>query len=269
MIGKCKLCLRDGVDLQQSHFLSAGIYRILRDRGEKNPNPYLLTKAGAVQTSRQEKTWLLCRDCEQRFSKNGENWVLKYCLRADHSFPLAALLASSAPELVSTMTATKVYFASRIPEVDISALSYFAASMFWRGSVYPWNEDGSIPVPLGPFGEPFRRYLMGLADFPQHCALWVAVRRGTEIDRLTHPPLGERRDMFHVHTFPMPGFGFSLTASKHLPARYRARCFVHGTGNPIIVTEVIEEKLKQRAMNLAQNTPSQPTRIFAGHWTPA
>jgi hypothetical protein len=252
MVGKCKLCLRDGVDLQLSHLNPAGVYRVLRDDTEKNPNPWLLTKTAAVQTSKQTRARLLCRDCEQRFSQNGENWVLRHCLKADRSFPLAAILASRTPELLSSATSTKVHFAARIPEVDISALSYFAASMFWRASVYPWNEDGSIPVPLGPFREPFRQYLMGLADFPQHCVLWVAVREGKELDRLTHPPIGERREKYHVHIFPMPGFGFSLTAGRYLPPSYRRMCFVRATGNPIIVTELIEEALKKSAVVRAE-----------------
>jgi hypothetical protein len=30
MTGKCKLCLQDGIPLEHSHYLSAGIYRRLR-----------------------------------------------------------------------------------------------------------------------------------------------------------------------------------------------------------------------------------------------
>ena len=69
MTEQCKLCLQRVASLEDSHFLSAGIYRILRDDNEKNPNPWLLTKETAVQTSRQMTARLLCRDCEQRFSK--------------------------------------------------------------------------------------------------------------------------------------------------------------------------------------------------------
>ena len=68
---QCKLCLRKVSQLEGSHFLSAGIYRILRDETEKNLNPWLLTPTTAVQTSRQMKARLLCRDCEQRFSELG------------------------------------------------------------------------------------------------------------------------------------------------------------------------------------------------------
>jgi hypothetical protein len=74
--------------LEDNHFLSAGIYRILRDDNEKNPNPWLLTKKTAVQTSRQMTAPLLCGDCEQCFSKFCENWVLAHCLHKDRSLPL-------------------------------------------------------------------------------------------------------------------------------------------------------------------------------------
>jgi len=254
MLGKCKLCLREAVELQQSHFLPAGIYRTLRDDAEQNPNPWLITKKSAVQTSRQTKARLLCRECEQRFSANGENWVFRYCLKPDRTFPLAAILEARTPDVFSPQHSTKVYFASQIPDVNISALSYFAASMFWRASVYGWNEDGSIPVDLGPFGESFRQYLLDLAYFPPHCALWVSVRQGKEIDRLTHEPMGERKGQFHAYNFPMPGLGFSLMVGKHLPAVCLKHCFVRGAGNPITVTEVIEKALERRIAQLGEHS---------------
>lgn len=254
MPGKCKLCLRDGVELQASHFLSAGIYRILCDDGEKNPNPWLITPKGAVQTSRQMKARLLCRDCEQRFSKQGENWVLRNCLKKDRRFPLAELLASRTPDICSDTSPTKLYYAAAIPEINVSALAYFAASIFWRGSVHPWNDDGSVPIRLGPFQESFRQYLLGTSTFPVHCALWVAVREGRQIDRLTYAPIGERRDRVHVYKFPMPGLGLSLTVSKHISPDLRKYCFVRGTGNPIVVTDLIEKFLFEDGAKLRRQS---------------
>jgi hypothetical protein len=70
--GKCKLCLLNGMDLQESHFVSAGIYRLLRGDGEANPNPWVIMEKAAFQTSKQQKAPLLCSDCEQRLSRNGE-----------------------------------------------------------------------------------------------------------------------------------------------------------------------------------------------------
>ncbi len=254
MIGQCKLCLEDAVSLQESHFLSKGIYKVLRDDNEKNPNPWVLTGKTAFQTSRQMTAQLLCPSCEQRFSKHGENWVLKHCLRNNDSFSLASILASRTPDISSTTTTTRVYYASQIPEIDIPALAYFAASIFWRGSIYPWNDDGSIPVQLGPFREQFRQYLVGVASFPKDCSLWVVVRDGKEIARLTYAPIGERKGNFHVYKFPMPGFAFTLMVGKNIPVNYRKQCFIHGSGNPIVVTPLIEKFLENDAVGKLRST---------------
>lgn len=155
-IGKCKLCLVDGLELQNSHFLPKGVYRILRDDGAPNPNPWLISERKTVQIPFQLKAPLLCRDCEQRFSKQGENWVLGNCLKKDRSFPLASILAARAADVSSDTNPTRIYWAANIPEINSPALLYFAASMFWRGSIHTWNQDGSIPVELGPFRESFR-----------------------------------------------------------------------------------------------------------------
>lgn len=250
VIGECRLCLRNGVRLQRSHFLSAGIYRQLRDDTEDNPNPWLVTGNSAVQTSRQMTAPLLCRDCEQRFSKLGEDWVLAHCLKKDGNFPLASILSSRAPDVSSPGKPTRIYFAAGIPAIDVPAIAYFAASVFWRGSIYGWNTDGSVPVKLGPFQEQFRSYLMGSASFPSDSRLWVAVREGGRVDRLTYPPYGSRVDKVRVYKFPMPGLAFTLIVSRNIPAAYREMCFVYGPRNPIIVTPVVEQFIWSDAVKL-------------------
>jgi hypothetical protein len=240
---QCKLCLRHVPRLEKSHFLPAGVYRILRDDGEKNPNPWQLTRTNSVQTSWQMKAPLLCFDCEQRLCKHGEAWVLAHCLKKNGAFPLASILAGRSTALASDETTTRIYHAFGIPEININAISYFAASMFWRGSIHPWNEDGTCPVSLGPFQEQFRQYLMELQPFPKDCALWVAVRQEKEIDRLTYAPFGERQGNIHVYKFPIPGLAFLTAVSKNIPSNFRDRCFVHGHGNPLIVTELLENLL--------------------------
>lgn len=254
MEGKCKLCL-EIKDLQDSHFISKGIFKILREDGWDNPNPWKFTKKGAVQTSKQQTAYLLCWDCEQRLNKNGEAWVLKHCLRKDGKFRLASILAARKPDVWVKDNPTKVYYAANIPEIKIPALAYFAASIFWRGSIYHWKEDGSIPVELGPFQEEFREHLMGLKPFPQDCTLLLAVREGDEISRLTASPTTTRQGNFHVHTFPMPGLGFALAVGKNIPAKHREACFVHGPENPIIVTKIIEPILEDGALRMLKGIP--------------
>lgn len=254
MIGQCKLCLQDALKLQNSHYFPAGIYKILRDEGQKNPNPWELTNKTVVQTSRQMTAPLLCSDCEQRLSRNGENWVLRHCLGRDGTFPLASILSSITPDEFSGSSTTRFYYTSTIPEIDASAMAYFAASVFWRGSIYPWNKDGSIPVQLGPFQEQFRQYLMGFKTFPTDSALWVVVREGKAISHLTHPPLGGRKNNFYIYNFPMPRLAFTLMVGKNIPELYRQRCIVHGDEGPICVTTVIENQLEKDAITLLQKS---------------
>ena len=250
--------------MQASHFLPKGVYRILRDDGALNPNPWFITEGKTVQTSLQLKMPLLCHDCEQRLSKHGEHWVLQNCLKSDGSFPLASILASRAPDVFSDANPTRVYLAAHIPEINCSALAYFAASMFWRGSIHGWNLDGSIPVQLGPFGESFREYLMGKAGFPGNCALLVSVREGKAIDRLTHAPVGERKGLCHVYKFPMPGLAFALAVGKNIPSQFRSGCFANVPGNPIMVTPILENWLRNdAAQTLQKNRDKKAFRATA------
>jgi hypothetical protein len=255
--------LKSETILKDSHFLPAGIHKRLRDKNEKNPNPWVVSKKTAVQSSRQKTAHLLCFDCEQRFSKYGENWVLGHCLQQDGSFPLASILASKTPDVSSNNNPTRIYYASKIPEISISALAYFAASMFWRGSVCAWDEDGSIPVRLGPFQEQFRQYLMNmdLKAFPEDCSLLVVVREGKEIDRLTYTPIGERKGNFYAYKFPMPGLAFILAVSKNLPTNYRQASFVHGFGNPLIVTTFMEKLIEDDLVKMLSGISSAGKKV--------
>jgi hypothetical protein len=57
---QCGLCLQNVSDLRNSHYLSKGIYRILRDVLEKNSNPWVIMPEAAFQMSRQMTAYLLC-----------------------------------------------------------------------------------------------------------------------------------------------------------------------------------------------------------------
>ncbi len=161
---------------------------------------------------------------------------------------------------------SKIYYASSIPGVRVSDIAYFAASIYWRGSLYPWNEDGSTPVELGPFQEEFRQFLLGKAGFPEHSCLWVIVREGKGADRLTHVPKCVRAGGLHVYKFPMPGFAFTLLVSKNIPLNYKAYCFVCDPKNPLIVTSLVEKWLIRDGARLLQArrphavAPAQPAR---------
>ena len=198
---------------------------------------------------------MLCKDCEQILNKQGEKWVLANCRQEDDSFPLWDKLSSRVPDLASADTPTKVYLAERIPAINISALAHFAASIFWRGSIYGWNRNGTVPINLGPFQESFRQYLLGSRLFPEYCSLWIILREKSDYDKLTYTPVQERQGLFRVCRFPMPGFAFSLLVSKNIPLNYRNLCVVHGPGNPVFVTTVIEPLILEPALKMFQQLP--------------
>jgi hypothetical protein len=250
VIGQCKLCLQSDAELQDSHYLSKGIYKRLRDERAKNPNPYLITKTNSLQTSVQLKRPLLCKPCEARQNSRGEAWVLRHCLQGDGTFPLRDILSGVTPDLQSPGGPTRMYKAANIPEIRAADLAYFAASIFWRGSLYPWNDDGSVPIDLGPFQDAFRLYLMGQAAFPSAACLWVIARERGDIEQFTYTPTQARVEGVHLCRFPMPGLAFMLFVSKNMPASYRRMCFVSAHGNPLFLTSVLERLILDEGVRM-------------------
>lgn len=162
-------------------------------------------------------------------------------LHADATFPLRDLIARHSP--IARDKATLLYLAAAIPDVNVQALAYFAASMFWRASIYPWRSDGRVPIDLGTSAELFRLFLLGQAEFPPTTSLLIAVRMVSPISLMTSEPMGEQRGPIYVARFPMPGIGFSIGIGDDLPQEYKWNCFVRGHGNPIMLTSRLEEIL--------------------------
>src|SRR5260370_42473280 len=96
-IGICKLCLQTK-ELQNSHYLPKGAYRVNRAPALKNPDPVVLSNDELRQSSAQLSDYLLCSDCEQKFSKNGESWVLNNIPRNyGERFPMLDALKTKTP----------------------------------------------------------------------------------------------------------------------------------------------------------------------------
>src|SRR5260370_20546655 len=93
--GICTRCRQDK-ELRESHFMPAALY-------PTNAKKLVFTTKAATHTERFEvKQYLLCADCEMRFSKYGESEVLglvaaKLVPRKPHEFPLMERLTAKEP----------------------------------------------------------------------------------------------------------------------------------------------------------------------------
>src|SRR5438034_1097961 len=99
--GLCALCCQ-ARDLRVSHLLPKALYRLARDRVPAEgigPDPLQITRETTIQTSAQITCRLLCDECEQRFSRNGEKVVIKECCRTKGEFILREKLRAETPFL--------------------------------------------------------------------------------------------------------------------------------------------------------------------------
>ena len=96
---------------------------------------------GAKQTSYQVTDYVFCRDCEQLFNKNGENYVMPL-VEGNGKFKLLEDLDKAGTDIVGPTL--RAYSVTHAPRIDRDKIAYFAASIFCA-SVHVWRyEDGSI-----------------------------------------------------------------------------------------------------------------------------
>ena len=104
-------------------------------------DPINLSPKGAVQSSYQITSKLLCENCEDKFSKEGERIVIRDCFRGTNEFLLRDELRVANPDFGSD---TSHWFsgAKLGSIINLHSYKYFAASMFWRGSAGRWSGPG-------------------------------------------------------------------------------------------------------------------------------
>src|ERR1700680_4554463 len=223
VIGQCRLCLKEGL-LQDSHFIPQAAYRLVRGEG-KNPHPLVVQTDKAVQTSVQMRAHVFCRDCEQRFHERGEDTFFRYCHRDSEGFKLLATLRKTAPVLESTSAA--VYVVCSTDDAIVEQIGYFGVSLFWKSSIHSWN-DGTRPVPsipLGPYQERFRRFLLGEEPFPTGAALVIEVSDASNrLIRAFGTPGTMKKGTNHVHWIHVCGIRFNLMVGQRIPRELHQLC---------------------------------------------
>jgi hypothetical protein len=226
-VSPCALCRNESV-LCDSHLLPAASYKPLRSASNPSPHPLVLTPDKAYHTSKQPKDYVLCRDCEERFHRNGEDWILSHYYRGrNKGFRFREILQQQAP--VFEDGDSKIYACANVPGLDMDQVIYFAMSVFWRTAVHVWRRDKRvIHIELGKYEEPLRMFLLGAGPFPEKMALqvWVSSLQG---DMLANSHLTEetRVEQHRAYGFAIPGMVFRLIVSGNLPQR-----FVNGSTAP-------------------------------------
>jgi hypothetical protein len=173
----CGLCHRIR-DLQESHLISRAAYEHLREpTNGTDPNSISVTPQNTFSSSLQVKSHFLCRECEQRFHRKGENYVLTQCAHRNGQFKLREQLQAASP--LKSTPQYRVYDAQQLLGPAIDHYLYFAASVFWRASAarrWMFGKRWLRPLPLGDkYREEFRLYLLEQAPFPPNARVHLAV----------------------------------------------------------------------------------------------
>jgi hypothetical protein len=252
-------------DLVESHFLPRGLWEGARTPGLKNPNPVTITKTKSQTTSKQIKTGLLCRECEDRFNKGGECEVLRWIAPGQSHFPIAEKLNVAYPH--ESKRNYKKYSGTAVG-ICTEKLAYFALSILWRAAVHRWDlPDGSgvtSRIDLGENEEPVRKYLLG-SPFPDNVAVRLIVctdefSRNT-VTTPTHVP-GNAYDEYYLLT---QGLRFDVMIGRNLPPRVRELCCASSYNKWIFVKDCANETTRlfesliatsKVSGNLARVTPN-------------
>jgi hypothetical protein len=157
----------------------------------------------------------------------GEDWVLKKCWRSPTTFPLHSGLLGATPFLDEKEF--RSYEGLKIPGVAIDKLSYFGASIFWRAAVRDWSvgKEKDHRLPLGPFEEMLRRYLMAETGMPDGVVLLVTL--STALDDLHNrvavmPWLFNRTPEYRSYKFIVTGLAFQMFFGMMIPKVIRRIC---------------------------------------------
>jgi hypothetical protein len=170
--GTCKLCLTPAAELRDSHFLRRSFYALFRDG--KN-EPIRFSPESVYPTSKQIKDFVFCGDCEERFNRDGENWVRPLLPRVGGFFPLGDRLMEAAP--LYRNEAMAIFPTVGNPELDPAKLMHFALGVFYKAAVHSWRGDSSEPYMTMEADdvEALRLYLLGKAVLPKNMVVCVTV----------------------------------------------------------------------------------------------
>ena len=209
MIGTCALCQKTA-DLQNSHLIPKWAYRRVCDADPAGAKaPVHIGGGNAVLSNKQSTKYLLCTDCEQRFS-NREDYMAELTEPDNGRIKLFGN--------ITRLDTPKQVLASLNKDVDGDQIVYFAASIMWRGCVM----NGGCK--LGPYEPKFRQYLLGATKFPLETAISVGLfEQSPNIDARgwVSEPASTKTNIGWLHGFLIAGLAFRCWVGKAVPLAWQ------------------------------------------------
>jgi hypothetical protein len=233
--GTCKLCLTPGAELHDSHFLPRSFYALFRDG--KN-EPIRFSPESVYPTSKQIKDFVFCGDCEERFNRDGENWVRPLLPTVGGPFPLRDRLMKAAP--LYRDEAMAVFPTVGNPEMDSAKVMHFALGVFYKAAVHSWRGDSSEPyMPMEADDvEALRLYLLDKAALPKNMVVCITVDSlVVPLQSMNEPYRMADKDGFKRYVFYIPGIFFQLFVGNGGETAMPACFSVHPT-RPVLVENV-------------------------------
>ena len=241
-VGICRLCLRLGCKLCESHVVPAWAYEHVRE--SKPEHPILIADGRAVETSKQTKEYLLCDECEQRLGRD-DNYASTIALRQDGS--TAALDHVRKLPYVSR---DGVFTEAEPTTLDTDRMLRFGVSVVWRGHICRYVRG----CYLGDrYAEEIRRFLLGESSFPENAACILILIEGSPADRspvdmMFGMPSTVRHDGYDTHRVVVCGLHFDLAVGARIDPSYRTYCLARRKPRRVIVStsELVVDSIVQQ-----------------------
>ena len=137
-------------------------------------------------------------------------------------------------------TGFAVYRGAEISGVDPDQLAYFGASVFWRASCHGWNYEDRTT--LGAYEEPFRRFLLREAPWPEKAWLTVGCvpkHHNGGCQTFSLPKFDTKANGYWSHRLRFLGIMFLLSVGNFVPEHLRQYCIQHASHRPVVLGEAI------------------------------
>lgn len=241
--GICQLCLKEA-DLRRSHLIGKALYALLR---EDRDDPVIMTPKYVTPSQREIWAYLLCGDCEQRFSTFGEDPVMKLIQRKG-DFRLLNFMNVAVPWRNHLNVAT---YSGVDMGVNTEEIAYFALSVIWRAGVRTWttSKRERTGISLGNYQEPVRQYLIGEAALPGDIVVIVTVCEDWISQTNIFAPTLKKDSRYPTYSMLTRGLLFDVIMTPELPQEMRDLCCVRSV-KKVLFRRTCEDRTLRAGSNL-------------------